>query len=77
MIGEDEIVAKHIGINTTRVKVMLFAISSSFITLTGAIIAPRWTYLTPVSRSTPTFRSRCLSWRSSAASAPYSDRFSV
>ncbi|WP_252869879.1 branched-chain amino acid ABC transporter permease [Brucella pituitosa] len=27
MIGEDEIVAKHIGINTTRVKVMLFAIS--------------------------------------------------
>ncbi|KAB0564644.1 MULTISPECIES: branched-chain amino acid ABC transporter permease [Hyphomicrobiales] len=47
MIGEDEIVAKHIGINTTRVKVMLFAISSSFITLTGAIIAPRWTYLDP------------------------------
>ncbi|WP_435657052.1 branched-chain amino acid ABC transporter permease [Brucella pituitosa] len=47
MIGEDEIVAQHIGINTTRVKVMLFAISSSFVTLTGAIVAPRWTYLDP------------------------------
>ena len=47
VIGEDETVATHVGINTTHTKVMLFAISAVFITVTGAIMAPRWTYLDP------------------------------
>jgi branched-chain amino acid transport system permease protein len=47
VIGEDETVAVHIGINTTIVKVLLFASSAAFITLTGAIMAPRWTYIDP------------------------------
>jgi branched-chain amino acid transport system permease protein len=47
VIGEDESVATHVGINITVVKVLLFTLSSSLITLTGAIMAPRWTYLDP------------------------------
>lgn len=47
VIGEDETVAVHVGINTTVVKVLLFTLSSVFITLAGAIMAPRWTYIDP------------------------------
>jgi len=47
VIGEDETVAVHVGINTTVVKVLLFTLSSAFITLAGAIMAPRWTYIDP------------------------------
>lgn len=47
VIGEDETVAVHVGINTTRVKVLLFTLSASFMTVAGAIMAPRWTYLDP------------------------------
>jgi len=47
VIGEDELVARHLGINTTRAKVMLFVISSTFMTLVGAVMAPRWTYIDP------------------------------
>ncbi|TDM08456.1 MAG: branched-chain amino acid ABC transporter permease [Ideonella sp. MAG2] len=47
VIGEDESVAVHVGINVTVVKVLLFTLSSSLITVTGAIMAPRWTYLDP------------------------------
>lgn len=47
VIGEDETVAVHVGINTTVVKVLLFALSASFITVTGAVMAPRWTYIDP------------------------------
>jgi len=47
VIGEDETVARHCGIDTTRAKLLLFAISAAFMTLTGAIMAPRWTYLDP------------------------------
>ena len=47
VIGEDETVARHVGINTTRVKVLLFTLSASFMTVAGAIMAPRWTYLDP------------------------------
>lgn len=47
VIGEDETVAVHVGINTTVVKVLLFAMSSAFITVTGAVMAPRWTYIDP------------------------------
>lgn len=47
VIGEDETVATHVGINTTTAKLLLFAVSAVFITVTGAIMAPRWTYIDP------------------------------
>ncbi|MDP1882633.1 MAG: branched-chain amino acid ABC transporter permease, partial [Bradyrhizobium sp.] len=54
IIGEDETVAKHCGINVTLAKVTLFAISAVFITLVGAIMAPRWTYIEPSIAFNPT-----------------------
>jgi branched-chain amino acid transport system permease protein len=47
VIGGDETVARHVGLDVTRVKVALFALSALFMTLTGAIMAPRWTYIDP------------------------------
>ena len=47
VIGEDEIVARHLGIDTTTAKVLLFTMSASFMTLVGAVMAPRWTYIDP------------------------------
>ena len=47
VIGEDEVVATHVGIHTTYAKVLLFTVSAVFITVAGAIMAPRWTYLDP------------------------------
>jgi branched-chain amino acid transport system permease protein len=47
VIGEDETVARHIGIDTTRAKLTLFAVSAFFMTVTGAVMAPRWTYIDP------------------------------
>ncbi len=46
-IGENEEAATHIGINTTVMKVITFAISAAFMGATGAIIATRWTYIDP------------------------------
>ena len=46
-IGDDETVARHSGIDTTRAKVALFVLSTVFMTLAGAIMAPRWTYIDP------------------------------
>jgi len=47
VIGDDEIVARHIAINTTTAKLILFAVSAGFISATGAVMAPRWTYIDP------------------------------
>src|SRR5262249_597234 len=47
VIGEDEVVARHCGIDTTRAKLTLFAVSALFTTLTGALMAPRWTSIDP------------------------------
>jgi branched-chain amino acid transport system permease protein len=47
VIGEDETAARHLGIDTTRAKVLLFVVSAGFMTLAGAVIAPRWTYIDP------------------------------
>ncbi len=47
IIGDDETVARHVGIDTTIAKVALFALSAVFMTLAGAIMAPRWTYIDP------------------------------
>ncbi len=47
VIGEDETVARHLGMNTTLAKVTLFTISAAFMSLVGAVMAPRWTYIEP------------------------------
>lgn len=47
VIGQDETVARHVGIDTTRAKLALFTVSATFMTLTGAVMAPRWTYIDP------------------------------
>ena len=46
-IGDDEAVARHIGIDVTLAKLTLFTISAVFMTLVGAVMAPRWTYIDP------------------------------
>ncbi len=46
-IGEDEEAAAHIGIPTTRVKVVGFSVSAAFMGCAGAIMATRWTYVDP------------------------------
>ena len=46
-IGESEIAAKHIGVNVNAVKIVVFAISASFIGSTGVIMATQWTYIDP------------------------------
>jgi branched-chain amino acid transport system permease protein len=47
VIGDDQVVASHCGIDITRLKLALFATSAVIITLVGAIQAPRWTYIEP------------------------------
>ena len=47
IIGNDELVAVHCGINTARAKVVLFVISSAFAAVAGAVVAPRWGYVEP------------------------------
>jgi branched-chain amino acid transport system permease protein len=46
-IGEQEEAATHIGINTTVVKTITFAISAFFMGATGAIMATKWKYIDP------------------------------
>ncbi len=47
IIGDDELVAAHSGINAPRAKVALFVISGVFAALVGAVMAPRFTYIEP------------------------------
>ncbi|MBX3501662.1 MAG: branched-chain amino acid ABC transporter permease [Alphaproteobacteria bacterium] len=54
VIGDDETVARHVGIDTTMAKVALFTLSAAFITVTGAVMAPRWTYIDPAIAFGPT-----------------------
>lgn len=54
IIGDDEVVARHCGIDIGRLKLALFALSSVIITLVGAIQAPRWTYVEPSIAFNPT-----------------------
>lgn len=53
-IGDDELVARHMGIGVTAVKLALFALSAVIITMAGAIQAPRWTYVEPAIVFNPT-----------------------
>ena len=46
-IGGNEEAAAHMGINTTRVKILTFAISAIFMGAAGAIMAPSLIYIDP------------------------------
>jgi branched-chain amino acid transport system permease protein len=46
-IGKNEEAAAHMGVNTTRVKVLTFALSAFFMGAAGAIAATRWLYVDP------------------------------
>lgn len=47
IIGNDELVAKHSGINTAWTKILLFIISGAFAAVVGAVMAPRFVYVEP------------------------------
>jgi branched-chain amino acid transport system permease protein len=53
IIGNDETVARHVGIDTARAKIILFMISGAFIGIAGAISAPRYAYIEPPSAFNP------------------------
>lgn len=53
IIGNDETVARHVGIDVARAKVILFVVSGAFIGVTGAILAPRFAYVEPPSAFNP------------------------
>jgi len=46
-IGENEDAAEHIGIDVTRLKVIVFALSGIFMGMAGAVMATRWRYIDP------------------------------
>lgn len=47
VIGEDETVADQCGINRSGIKIFAFVISAVLMTLVGAVMAPRWSYIAP------------------------------
>lgn len=47
IIGNDEVVAAHVGIHSARAKVALFVISGVVAAVVGAVMAPRFTYIEP------------------------------
>ena len=53
VIGEDETVARQAGINVARAKVTMFVISAVFMTLVGAVMAPRFGFINPNFAFTP------------------------
>lgn len=46
-IGADETAASHSGIDAVRIKLAVFVVSAVFMSVTGAVMAPRWTYIDP------------------------------
>lgn len=47
IIGDDEEVARHVGINTAATKVLLFMVPGAVAAMVGAILAPRYVYIEP------------------------------
>lgn len=47
IIGNDEVVAAHVGIYSAACKLALFVISGAFAAVVGAVMAPRYTYIEP------------------------------
>ncbi|WP_319533204.1 branched-chain amino acid ABC transporter permease [uncultured Cohaesibacter sp.] len=54
VIGDDEVVATHSGINLARSKLIAFVLSATILTLVGAIASPRWVYVEPLIAFNPT-----------------------
>ena len=54
VIGDDETVAAHSGINLARVKLIAFVLSAVILTLAGAITSPRYVYVEPAIVFNPT-----------------------
>ena len=54
VIGDDEVVAAHSGINLARTKLVVFTLSATILTLAGAIASPRWVYVEPAIVFNPT-----------------------
>jgi branched-chain amino acid transport system permease protein len=46
-IGGNEEAAAHMGVDTTRMKVLFFGVSGIFMGITGAMMAIRWHYVDP------------------------------
>lgn len=53
IIGNDEVVAVHAGIDTARAKVVLFVISGTIAAVVGAMMAPRFQYVEPLAAFNP------------------------
>lgn len=53
IIGDDEQVARHSGIDTARAKILLFMLPGAVAAITGAILAPRYVYIEPALAFTP------------------------
>lgn len=53
IIGNDEVVARHAGIDTARAKVVLFIISGTIAAVVGALMAPRFQYVEPLAAFNP------------------------
>ena len=53
VIGDDETMARQAGINVPVSKVTIFVVSSVFMTLTGAVMAPRFGFINPNVAFTP------------------------
>lgn len=47
LIGEDEVAARSCGINTVAVRLAVLTGSAALMAITGAVVAPRWTYIEP------------------------------
>jgi branched-chain amino acid transport system permease protein len=47
VIGDDETVARQVGINVPLMKVAMFVVSCVFMTLAGAVMAPRFGFINP------------------------------
>lgn len=53
IIGNDETVARHTGIDTARAKILLFMIPGGVAAMVGAILAPRYIYIDPSTAFAP------------------------
>ena len=53
IIGDDEDVARHSGINTALAKVMLFMVSGAVAAVVGSMLAPRYIYIEPAIAFSP------------------------
>lgn len=47
LIGEDQVAASNCGINTVKVRLLVFVGTSMIMSVVGAIVAPRWAYIEP------------------------------